>query len=477
MRRARQRGVSGLLILAMLMFVVLGVVASYALTRVTTKTGDRGVTMARLNAAAEALEQYAAAAARLPCPADPGVDTGLEVQATAATCTFPEGTLPWRTIGMRRDDAFDAWGRKLSYRVYTGNNGSLTQPGGLSMVECDTVEPTTGSATAAAASLGGLCVSNNDPYLRSTSAAKFLAGKGLTLSDNGANRGDVAYVVVSHGASGFGAYTASGVRMALPIGNDERGNTRDVGTFTVRAFSDAETTPAVGTHFDDLLAYRTIPDLVKRISLAARDWPDTVTSSLRFDNPTVGGAMGTGTVAPGDLGTASLTFPQGVRVAGTAGGAASSLSYGEVGGIGGIGVGGFNAMLNSFSGEMLRIELPEKSARFAVTLNHFGRYLNFGVMYFEQVQITFYSSTGTGSYVQVGATVQKAACRDDGGLASFEITPAGVFDAVEIRPVSAVSGSGSFWFTSFLVSEFAACKLDPSHQCRTTLASGSNTCS
>lgn len=470
MRRGPQRGASGLLILALLMFVVLGVVASYALTRITTKTGDRGVTLTRLNSAADALEQYAAAAARLPCPADPGVDTGLEVQATAATCTFPEGTLPWRTIGMRRDDAFDAWGRKLSYRVYTGGSGSLTQPAGLSMVECDTVEPTTGSATAAAASVGGLCVSNNDPYLRSTSVARFLAGKGLTLSDNGANRGDVAYVIVSHGATGFGAYTASGVRMALPIGNEERGNTRDVGAFNVRAFSDAETTPAAGTHFDDLLAYRTLPDLVKRINLAARDWPDTVTSSLRFDSPTVGGAMGTGTVAPGDLGTTSLTFPSGVRVGGILGGSPGNIAYGEVGGVGGLGVAGFGTMISSFLSEGLRLDLPERSARFAVTLNHFGRYDLSGTTYFERAEFRFYSS---GSVV---ATIVKAGCQDDGGLASYEIVPPATFDAVEIRalaPTPVTFGA----FTSFLVSEFAACKLDASRQCRTTLASGSNTCS
>jgi hypothetical protein len=264
------------MVLMLMVLLMTGYLASYALYRVTTSGHERDTTKRLLAIASDSLDQFAAANARLPCPTDPTLDTGLEAQATAARCSFDQGTLPWKTLGMNHDDAIDGWGRKLSYRVYDGNAGSLTQPGGVSMVECDTVEPLLGAKTGVAASLGGLCVSNADYRLRSTTPANFLAGKGFTLTDFGTVHTDVAYVVISHGATGLGGYTVSGVQMDLPGGGgDERGNTNDTGAFTIRAFSDPDTAATSNAHFDDLLVYRTLPDLIRRAGLSARDWPET----------------------------------------------------------------------------------------------------------------------------------------------------------------------------------------------------------
>jgi len=47
------------------------------------------------------------------------------------------------------------------------------------------------------------------------------------------------------------------------------------GPFTARAFSDPDIAADNMSHFDDLLVYRRLPDLVKRINLSARDWPDS----------------------------------------------------------------------------------------------------------------------------------------------------------------------------------------------------------
>ena len=269
----RQRGGVGIMILMLMVLLMVGYLASYALYRVTTSGHERDTTQRLLVIASDALDQFAAANARLPCPADPVADTGLEVQATAATCSFDEGTLPWMTLGMRHDDGIDGWGRKLSYRVYTGNEGSLTQPSGVSMVECDMADPV-GAKTAVAASLGGLCVSNPDYRLRSTLDTVFLLDKGLTLTDFGTpHTKKVAYVVISHGATGLGGYTVSGARLDMPLG-DELDNTKDTGPFTIKAFSDADTAATSNAHFDDLLIYRTLPDLVKRAGLSARDWPE-----------------------------------------------------------------------------------------------------------------------------------------------------------------------------------------------------------
>ena len=271
-----QHGGVGIMILMLMVLLIVGYLASYSLYRVTTAGHERDQTTRVLAVAAAALDQFAAANARLPCPADPTADTGLEAPSSAARCSFDTGTLPWMTVGMKHEDGIDGWGRKLSYRVYTGNAGSLTQPSGVSMVECDTVEPTAGNKTAVAASLGGLCVSNADYRLRSTTPANFLAGKGFTLTDFGTVHNDVAYVVISHGATGLGGYTVSGAQLAMPAGGgDELGNTNSTGAFTMRAFSDPDTAATSNAHFDDLLIYRTLPDLVQRAGLSARDWPET----------------------------------------------------------------------------------------------------------------------------------------------------------------------------------------------------------
>ncbi len=265
MGTVRQHGGVGIMILMLMVLLMVGYLASYTLYRVTTSGHERDSTQRLLAIAAEALDQFAAANARLPCPADPTIDTGLEDPPSATTCSSGGGTIPWKTLGMNHADAIDGWGRKLSYRVYDGPIG-LTQPSGVSMVECDTVPG--GGATGP----GGLC---KLPPPR-TGADMFLLGKGLAVSDFDANPPYVAYVVISHGATGLGGYTVSGARLDLPspgAGSYERNNTSDTGPFTIKAFSDPDISATVNTHFDDLLVYRTLPDLAQRAGLSARNWP------------------------------------------------------------------------------------------------------------------------------------------------------------------------------------------------------------
>ena len=481
MARFAQRGASVLLILLIMVLLLVAFFATFTLSRVSAGGDERGETQKRLAAASAALERFAAANQRLPCPADPAAATGAEVTATPATCSFDIGTIPWLTLGLTSDAGLDAWGRKISYRVYTGNKGSFTQPGGVSMVECDTVEPTpqTG-ATGVAASAGGLCVANADPYQRTTTPEKFLFGKGLTVSDFGTTRNDVAYVLVSHGASGLGAYTTAGNQLAMPDSNDEKNNAGDPSkTFTAKAFSGADIEVVNAQHFDDLIVYATITDLVKRIGLAARDWPDTSTASLTFDAATVAMAAGVGSVTPGDLGTPTLDFGS-ARVTGYVGTTATNISYdtnsagSPTGGLGiaGNSIFGFGSnLMSSLAGEFLRIDFDQAGAKFAVTLNEFGTYNFSGKTYIEQVQFKFYLSN-----TLVGSPITKPGCNIDGGLASFAITPSGVFDAVEIIPVAAAeSGGGAPLVSLFLVSEIKTCSASTAN-CKTGLATGANTC-
>lgn len=480
MSARRESGASGVLLLAVMVLVMVGLIAAYALSRISASGDDRAVTSTRLNAASEALERYAAAQLRLPCPADPAGNTGNEVQASAATCTFTAGTLPWNTIGLLREQGMDAWGRKLAYRVYTGSNtkGSLTQPRGVSMVECDTVEPASEGPTPVAASLGGLCRPQPpDPAnlgLRTTTPAEFLDGKGLSLTDSGANFADVAYVVVSHGRSGLGGYTTSGAMVMIDgktePGGDEKNNTQATGPFTIRAFSDAETAATAPTHFDDLIVYRRLPALINdRLKLGARNWlPDPLPSNVnvRFDAATIGAAMGTAPPAAGtNLGTAAIGF-SGATVSATAGGTATNMVF-ESSGTTGIGGGGFFNFLSSFENEVLRIDLSQKRGKFAVTLANFGYYEFFGTQFPEQVEFRFYrSSSPVGTFVRSGCSPKLASPPP---LASYQITVGADFDSVDIVPLATNFGA------YFLVSEFSAC-VAGAPSCTTTLATPANTC-
>ncbi len=478
MRRTWQHGASGLLFLVVLLLVVTALLAGYVLQRTISGTDANNDTQARLARASNALVQYAAVNQRLPCPADPTAASGaaadgVESQLTAARCNFDDGTLPWQTLGLKSDDGYDAWGRRISYRVYTGNAGSLTQPGGVSMVECDTVEPTAGNATAVAASLGGLCVASADPYQRSTTPANFLNNKGLTIDDFGTNHTDAAFILISHGATGLGGYTVSGARLSMPAGT-EKNNTKATGPFTIKAFSDPDTGVSSGQHFDDLLAYKTLPDLVTAAGLGARDWPESVTTSTTFDSASVSAAAGHA-VTSGDVGTATLNFGAATVSGFTGSNVATDISFDTVGspstdGIGVAGGTGGNFM-SSDAGEYVVITFTNKGSSFALTLDDFGTYPSGGNTYTENVQLTFKNGG-----VAVGSPVVKSGCRADGRLASFSVTPSGAFDSVEIRPVDATASGGLTNITSFLVSEVKACAASVS-SCKTSLANGGNTCS
>ena len=480
MRRSRAQGATGLLVLVILALVITALLATYAVNRLSSRSDDQAETQRRLGVAQDALERFAAVNARLPCPSDPtaasgSATDGVESPAVATgTCTYDGGTIPWLTIGMKSDDAVDAWGRKLSYRVYDGNNGSLTQTSGVSMVECDTVEPTAGNATPVVGNTGGLCVHSTDPYQRSTTPANFLNNKGLQLTDYGVAHNDTAYVVISHGLTGYGGYTLAGTQLPAPNSNAEKNNTKTTGPFTIQAFSGPDIGVSSGQHFDDLLVYRTLPDLVQRIGLSARDWPETATTSVTFDSPTVSAALGHA-ASVGDLGTATITFP-GVVATGFSGSAVSTDIAFDVGSGGGssttgLGIAG-NAsnMMSSVGGEYIKLHFTSPASKFAVTLNDFGFYASGFNVFFEQAQFTF--TLGGNA---VGSAVVKSGCRSDGDLASFSITPSSAFDGVQIQPIAAVGVFGGTNSSSFLVSSVKACAITVS-TCSTALANGGNNC-
>ncbi|MGZ5572880.1 MAG: hypothetical protein ACXWF6_17290, partial [Usitatibacter sp.] len=193
--RWRHGGFSlALFAIAVLLLVV--VLVAVLLSSRGASEGDRAERARERFARADAaLVSFVTLNQRLPCPADPSTDSGLaEPNAASATCTSPQGTLPWATLGLTRDDAYDPWSWKISYRVYTGNGGSLTQAGGTSEVNCTTIPGASGAVSARVGNSGGLCNITLD-----TPPANYLAGKGLSVNDFGVAHTDAAYVLISHG--------------------------------------------------------------------------------------------------------------------------------------------------------------------------------------------------------------------------------------------------------------------------------------
>ncbi len=176
----------------------------------------------RLDALDTALANFVAVNKRLPCPADGrtltgGASAGLEIVA-AGNCspaTQQHGVLPWVTLGLTEVEASDPWNARLTYRVDPALAASAPQPLLMNMSNCD--PSSTGLAGA-----GGICIVPTLPCTGNancTSPANYLAGKGLdvwnglngaigwsarqnnTLAGTGA-----AYVLISHGPDGAGAY-------------------------------------------------------------------------------------------------------------------------------------------------------------------------------------------------------------------------------------------------------------------------------
>ena len=474
----RQAGAGGAFIALIIALVALLILAVVSLTRTRGGTEEREQGTAKLNIAAAALDAYASVSARLPCPANPTpatpADEGIELPnvPNGPTCQFDGGTIPWKTIGMRREDSFDAWGRKISYRVYTGNAGSLTQAGGASMANCDVNEAFPGGTTALAGASGGLCrpVPNTaNTADRTTTPAQFLAGKGLMVNDFGTVRNDVAYVLISHGITGLGGYTASFVppnRLDLPPNGDERDNTRDTGPFWIKPFSDPDTGATVVAHFDDLVVYRGIEDLAKRANLAARNWPDTILSAVTFDRPTVRAALG-GTNPGSDTGRDTIAFNN-ATVRGFDSGGAQNISFvsggGSEDGIGG--VSGGDGLLGSAGGEFLQIDFAEDARQFAFTVDKFDD----AALLHERLELRFIEVVGNTATTK--STVVKQSCAANGKVASYSIDACSSFNRVEMRPLTMSDNTSP---SAFSLNEIRTCVEGVT--CETALQPSGNVCS
>ena len=256
-----------LAVMAGLLVVAASALAIRMARQVEDRTAQQQQTQVRMYRIQAALHAFAASHGRLPCPAD-GMDVNdrgyAAPNAASDICASPDGTVPWGSLGLTKDDAFDAWGRKISYRVYAGPTG-MTRTRGADMTDCDTVEP----APVAPTPLSYDCTPAHnvrpgpgmDTYLDLDPNTR----PGLTVRVGGIDQKQMAWVLVSHGASGMGAWLPGGARMALPASADEQANTQPPpAVYVQREEATVDLDPATdAAHFDDLLRFETIAQLIQ----------------------------------------------------------------------------------------------------------------------------------------------------------------------------------------------------------------------
>lgn len=254
-----------------LLFGIGGLLYKYSQSGTSVSGQRAGKTASQFDRIEAAIVDYVKTNRRLPCPALPTDGTGGNLATATATCATPDGVLPWGSLGLDLSDALDGWGRKISYRVYSPNTGTgFTQAGGMDASDCNSSSLLTSTAVPLLAN--GLCATTP---AHGTPSADFFTGKGLTVNELSVPKSGIAYVLISHGATGYGSYgvdhTAN--RYVLPnAASHESNNVGAAGTYYLDTESATSVDPSSAAHFDDMLRYKSATDLVALAKLNARDW-------------------------------------------------------------------------------------------------------------------------------------------------------------------------------------------------------------
>ena len=276
-----------------IVLVIVGLVVGMTLQLSTgmRDTQNRQLARTKLDALDTALVSFVAQNKRLPCPAIGTVaagaaTAGVESRNAATGVCIPatqlNGVVPWVTLGLSESDATDPWDRRITYRVQAALTGiSLL----MDMSYCDPI-----GASSTAVGLATACDTTCTAGSLATSCmapSTFLYSKGLqvlaalgtslntpspTLPVATSNPNGAAYVLISHGPNGAGAYTSQGTLLAGSgtVGTGETANSNSK-TVIGAIFWDAQLSNASTlAHFDDYLSHPTILSVLNRAGLGPR---------------------------------------------------------------------------------------------------------------------------------------------------------------------------------------------------------------
>lgn len=347
-----QRG--GIVMPMILSILVLGasMLALQAAKQTRQPLEAQRTTVQRMDILEKALKAYTVTHARLPCPAKGNAlatdaDFGLSSpNAATATCTNPDGIVPWRTLGISQSEAMDGWGRFISYRVPVDTpappavptTAGMTRANAADMTNCDEYEllPTPVSAPTFECP-SSLDARDKNPVPLSVPLGFLDVRPGLTVRVNGTDppQTQIAWVLISHGPTGLGAWRSGqnpasrvcGLQQMPPANSDECDNTLALPAFFVQrppevlAAGGQPLNPAVDiNHFDDVVRFQKIEEFIASTGRGARDWPEAVapgTPSVPFTAATL--ATSGVTFTGFSSGQQTLTIPPAAPPPGTPG--------------------------------------------------------------------------------------------------------------------------------------------------------------
>jgi prepilin-type N-terminal cleavage/methylation domain-containing protein len=308
-RRRTKRGVRAdagfTLIEIAVVIVVLSLLIAMIAGIATAMLGQqrREATRQRLAGVETAIALFVSQNKRLPCPADgriSGTASGAGIEArndTTDVCevggaanTQTHGVVPWQALGLAEQDVTDGWGNRLTYRVAP----ELVLDSAMDFTACDPggAFDLTGTPLGRCNQVGAGatdCSSANFPS-RCTPPSAYTQDKGLRVRNLVSptpvmNPGQTpvstgaAYVVISHGENGQGAYSNQGTLQAGTIASgtlESDNNAADVAfvtstSLTAAAFVDDFPVFIEGAgHFDDWLLRPSILTVATKAQLGPR---------------------------------------------------------------------------------------------------------------------------------------------------------------------------------------------------------------
>jgi hypothetical protein len=184
------------------------------------------------------------------------------------------GVVPWVSLGLSETDAMDGWNRRLTYRIQP----TLALNGALDMTYCDPAKTLTGSAVASCATgctssnVAGTCTAPADFLLGKGLEVRNAAGTGTKIMDpNATTPTGAAYIVVSAGSTGGGAYTSNGV-ITTSTTTDGTEEAKNYANLALGAYyvDDSISDGAGASHFDDLVSRPALLTVINKAGLGPR---------------------------------------------------------------------------------------------------------------------------------------------------------------------------------------------------------------